>query len=108
MHATPVAGMNFYRIQQTDMDNRKSLSAVQAVKLSAMSSLFFVIGNPVVNGSLQVQVNEPAILSLYDAHGRLVYKKQATSGMETINVSRYPKGVYLLKAKEEKVKIIIQ
>ena len=48
------------------------------------------------------------VLSLYDVHGRMLFQKQAASGMETINVRDYPKGIYLLKANGQKMKIIIQ
>ena len=60
LHTTPATGMNFYRIQQTDLDDRSSYSTVLAIKLSAVPSLIFVIGNPVINGMLQVQVNDDA------------------------------------------------
>jgi len=108
LNTTAVQGLNFYRILQRDIDNKSSYSPIRSVKLSVDPSSFYVIGNPVVNGLLHIQINKSASLSLYDLYGRSVYKKQVAAGMETIDMSRCAKGLYLLRADDQKVKIILQ
>jgi hypothetical protein len=108
LHSTPVTGMNFYRLQQRDIDDRSSYSSICSIKLSADKAAFVVINNPAIKGMLQVQVNKAALLSLYDAEARMLYQKQVSAGTEWIDVSRYRTGIYLLKADKQVVKIVVQ
>ena len=108
LHSSPVTGTNFYRLQQKDLDGHSTFSSIRSIKLSADKEPFIVINNPTTNGIIQVQVNKTSILFLYDANGRLVYKKQASIGTERIDISHYNKGIYLLKADEKLVKIAVQ
>lgn len=107
LHAAPADGINYYRIQQRDIDNKSSFSTVRSVKLSDNQSVFSVINNPVINHVLQVQVKKPALLSLYDMHGKLLLKRKVP-GTERIDLSLHQKGLYLLKANGQKMKIVVQ
>lgn len=107
-HLSPSNGLNYYRIQQTDLDGRVSYSDVRMIRFSAATQTFIVKENPVVNGVLKVQVNQPADVFLYDAQGRLVWQQQQAIGLLFIPVDRHPKGIYTLKCKGDVRKIVVQ
>ncbi len=107
-HSKPITGLNYYRILQTDMDNRSSYSAVRTLKFTTAAEDFVIIGNPVTNNVLTVQVNAPINLALYTAEGKLLWQQQTNAGTKTIDVSRYAKGTYLLKTNTTTKKLVIQ
>lgn len=108
VHNTPVTGNNYYRILQTDMDSRSSYSNLRMLKFTASDKPFTIIGNPVTNNVLTVQVNATTNLALYSSDGKLLWQEQLNPGTNYIDVSRYAKGTYLLKANSAVQKIVIQ
>jgi hypothetical protein len=90
------------------MDGRGSYSDIRAVEFVIEALSFTVLNNPVTNGTLQVRVNTSAMLSLYSSEGRLLWNKEVDAGTETIDVSGYAKGIYLLKTNKGSVKILVQ
>ncbi len=108
LHSSPAKGVNYYRIAQTDQDGKTNFSEVNPVRLASAQQLFTVTSNPAVNGVLQVQVRKPVTLFLYNAEGKLIWKKQAAPGLLSVPTSRYVKGVYSLRAENESRKVIIQ
>lgn len=108
VHANPVNGINYYRILQYDNYNRDSYSDIRTVLFSANDDPFIIIGNPVTNGELTVQVNTSTVLAFYTADGKLLWKEPVNAGTKNIDVSRYAKGTYFLKANFTSKKIIIQ
>jgi hypothetical protein len=108
VHSNPVTGINYYRILQTDMDNRNSYSDIRTLKFTKTDEPFIIIGNPVTNDVLAVQVNVSINLALYTADGKLLWQEQVSAGTKTIDVSQYAKGTYLLKANNTAQKVVIQ
>lgn len=108
LHSTPVKSMNFYRIRQRDIDGRSSYSDIRSVKFITEKFPFTILENPVINGALQVQVNSAATLSLYNNNGKLLWQKQVNPGTQTIDVSGYAKGIYLLKTIAQSKKVLVQ
>jgi concanavalin A-like lectin/glucanase superfamily protein len=104
----PAIGINDYRLLQTDLDGRETYSQVVAVQFSTAAPLVVVYNNPVTNGALQVALGRSCILKLYDTEGRLLWQEQASAGLELIDVSRYAKGIYLLKAGDQVEKILVR
>ena len=108
MHTTPVKDINYYRILQTDLDGRSSFSSIRTVKYTGNTDAFYVLGNPVKNGMLQVQVNSAIMLGLYAADGKLLWQQQTKAGLQHIDVSHYAVGLYLLKGNNSSIKIVVQ
>ncbi len=104
----PVMGTDYYRLLQTDIDGKSSYSEIRMVKFTNDNKSFFAMANPVSNGELRVQVNETLLMNLYDLRGRLLWKKQLTTGIQNINMSDYPAGIYFLKAEGTVEKILLQ
>jgi hypothetical protein len=107
VHTDPVAGNNFYRIQQTDLDSRYSYSSIQKLQIGFSNKSFSVLNNIINNTLLQVDVKTPALLYLYSNDGKLVWQKQFDAGLQNIELS-VPRGVYFLKGKDAVEKILVQ
>jgi len=108
VHNNTEKGNNYYRIMQTDLDGKTSYSEVREINLPGDHAAFTIAGNMINNGVLQVQVHQTTVISLYEAGGRLLWVKQFTPGLHSIDVGRNAKGIYLLKTKEKTQKILIQ
>jgi hypothetical protein len=108
VHNNPITGINYYRILQTDIDNRNSYSVIRTLKFTKTDEPFIITGNPVTDDVLTVQVNTSINLALYSADGKLLWQEQVNAGTKNIDVSRYAKGTYLLKANSTAQKVVIQ
>ncbi len=108
VHASPAKGINYYRIQQNDVDGRRSFSDIRTVWLSAGNTSFNVLANPVTSNSLQVTVNGQMTLSLYTGEGKLIWNKNADPGIQNFDVTALAKGLYYLKGNNVTIKLLIQ
>jgi hypothetical protein len=102
LHTKPITGINFYRLHITSVTGVETYSSVQKVNFSKNAKVT-VYPNPtkdIIKISLPVSlVNEPASICLYSIDGRLLSKKRITAlrQTETVDLSRYPEGKYILK-----------
>jgi hypothetical protein len=108
VHTNPIKGINYYRIKQTDVDGRYSYSPIRMLSFTKNLQPFVILGNPVINDVLTLQVNMATSLAFYTADGKLLWQEQVNAGTKTINVSCYAKGTYLLKTITTTQKVVIQ
>ena len=108
VHTNPEKGLNYYRIKQTDVDSRYSYSPVRMLSFTRVLQPFIILGNPVTNDVLTLQVNMATSLAFYTADGKLLWQEQVNAGTKTIDVRRYAKGTYLLKTITTTQKVVIQ
>jgi hypothetical protein len=108
VHTNPAKGLNYYRIKQTDTDGRYSYSPVRMLSFTKALEPFTILGNPVTNDVLTLQVNMATSLGFYTADGKLLWQEQVNAGTKIINVSSYAKGTYLLKTITTTQRIVIQ
>lgn len=108
IHQDPVKGVNFYRIMQTDLDNSSNYSPVRTLMFDEKQQPFIVLGNPVSNGFLVLQIFMPCNMAMYSTDGRLLWKRFMNSGIEHIDVSRYSGGTYFLNVNNVTRKIILR
>jgi len=105
----PLAGSNYYRILQTDIDGRFSYSDVKLVQFTdAVQKVFIVQANPVINKIIQLQVNQPALITVYTLAGKLIKQQQAGAGPTTVDMSKFSAGIYLVKAGGQTEKLVIK
>lgn len=105
---SPLSGKNLYRIQQRDLDGKTSYTKVVAVWMDNRVKPFSLQSNVVMNGVLQVQVNTPLQLSLYNSEGQKLWTKELGSGRQTIETGPATKGLYFLKSANVTEKILVQ
>lgn len=99
----PVKGVNYYRLQQIDVDGKSMYSEVVSVVLKTSGPAWFVVQNPVQTQlQVQLQLDAPARLkfSIKDAAGNLLMTKQHSFSKGLSNyalpVEQLPKGLYYL------------
>lgn len=107
-HTNAAAGKNFYRIRQTDIDGKFSYSDVRAIQISRSDAAFTLRNNLISDGNLQLQINKSTLVYLYDAAGRLVWKKQFTTGSHTVHTGDLRNGVYFLKSGTMVEKVVVR
>jgi hypothetical protein len=105
-----VNGMNYYRIRQYDNDGKYSYSKIVSVTISAETKPFKLIANPVVNKTLQLEINfsSTQIITLISNDGKIVWRKEFIRGTHTVNLNSLSKGVYFLKSKNCFEKFLVQ
>ncbi|MES2890404.1 MAG: T9SS type A sorting domain-containing protein [Bacteroidota bacterium] len=107
--ARPVAGLNFYRIKQVDIDGQYKYSVTVNVKLTVDRSSAFVLSNPFA-ADIPVELlstkNQSVSLALYDLAGKSVAsdrwsiaKGSSRKSME--NVGNLQRGMYILVIKDQ-------
>jgi alpha-tubulin suppressor-like RCC1 family protein len=98
-HTNPLSGKNFYRLLQRDLDYKQKYSEVRLLEFSPDEvSPNFIIGS-VVNGWLFVQLKSmiPQTLQLFSSDGRVILRKTLAKGVNSIDLTSIPKGVYFLQ-----------
>ena len=107
-HATPAAGVNYYRIRQKDINDRISYSKIITLLFSEQKKQLIVFPNPVSDGTLNIQLLETTMVSIFNNAGVLVWNKQLQRGAQSLDISKWNEGIYYLKARNETVRIVVQ
>ena len=95
---------NYYRIKQVDKDGRFTYSVVRVVKFNSKSVLN-VSPNPATN-VLNVSASGDNIrVTLFDQSGRKLQTRTISSGMAQIDISNLAKGVYILVAEKNGIRL---
>lgn len=106
--AAPLAGNNFYRLKEVDLDEKSMYSSVQKVFFEEVAARLQVLVNPVQH-MLQIQTQLPFAqqidLEIRNAAGHLLIKKMITAGSGTIvsaiAVDKLPSGIYFVHARSK-------
>ncbi len=94
VHLQPVAGVNFYRIRQVDLDGKFSYSTIQSVSLAAKTDIS-IYPNPATDIINITGWNNIVQLQLFDISGRKIQQWQTPQSI--INIGALSKGTYILK-----------
>jgi hypothetical protein len=104
----PAKGINYYRLLQNDIDGHNSYSKTVSLLYTTKAKQLIVYPNTVMNGILNLQLQQAATVNVYNSVGALMIRKELSAGRQTLNVANFAKGEYLVKAGAETEKFIIQ
>ena len=98
-------GVYYYRIQQWDLDGHNTLSKTVAVRLEVKHNVIGLYPNPARDYStlsLDLKGEEDAMISIFDAEGRLVQihhlKSESRFGLSRkLRISGLATGVYMVQ-----------
>lgn len=108
IHTTPEQGMNYYRLQQYDLDAAFVYSNTISLLYKPGNGLM-VYPNPLPRQQmLQVQLFSAAQVTVYNSLGAVVFNKTLPAGIQQLNLSNLANGIYRLKAGDHSSQLIIQ
>lgn len=94
--ASPAAGMNYYRIVEIDLDGASTYSRVVSLSFAQQTSLA-LFPNPAVSQiTLTTGDASPRSAQLFSFSGSLLASIPSLGSGQSIDISRYPRGMYLL------------
>jgi hypothetical protein len=94
----PLSGTGFYRLRQVDQDEKFSYSAVASVKYIKANFYSIIRNNATNRYQLNIEPTTQSVnLSLIDAGGRKLMIKSGVAGIQYIDISHFPSGIYLLQ-----------
>lgn len=98
VHTSPTLNRNnFYRIQQVDIDNRKTNTAIRTVRFSDGNVVKLLATPNPVRDVLQLTVQAEGIsVRLIDLNGRSLKTMNLQSGVQPMNVQDLSSGIYQL------------
>lgn len=94
---SPLAGKNYYRLKQIDIDNRETFSSSRIINMDAERQEVQLYPNPSRNLITITNIKAGNQLSVFNTYGNLVIRKIAGSGQESISVEKLAAGVYMLQ-----------
>lgn len=94
----PLNGRNYYRLLQVEQDGKKVYSRI--VSVNFLKSGFCTISGNSGNNIYQVNLDattEKVKLFVIDASGKRVMAKTTVAGIQTIDLTKFPPGIYMLR-----------
>ena len=96
----PAAGENIYRLKQIDGSGKATFSNISTVSVNATSS-FKVYPSPATS-KIHLNVSSDGQYQIVDFTGKVVAKGQTKAGLNTISISSFAAGIYIIKATDSK------
>lgn len=94
--ASPVDGVNFYRLQMVDIDGKTTYSSIIKIEFGSKNELQ-VFPNPAKNMITLSGLQSKGIIKIIAADGKLVKQIVAVANTSKIDVSSLVKGFYILQ-----------
>ncbi len=90
------SGTYFYRLKMNDLDGKFVFSPVVKIQ-NLRSPGIETYPNPVTDLLNISNITEPGWVDLISAQGNLLLQTKTTAGALTIDISKYPKGIYFIR-----------
>lgn len=105
---SPVDGYNFYRLLQKDVDGKETYSTSLYIKLGSQVHKLDIYPNPVINGTMNIQLEDTGLVQIFNSTGALVFQKLLQAGTQKIILPNLPKGIYHVKKGIQTIPMVIQ
>ncbi len=101
--ASPVSGISYYRLKQTDIDGRSTYSKSIKVNITASEGELSAYPNPtttILNLRITDAVSKKLIYLIYSIDGKLIEQQKISTDLTAISTSKLINGTYLLQVKQ--------
>lgn len=100
----PYKGVSYYRLKQTDVDEKFSYSKVRAVEIQGLNQEVQIVPNP-NNGQfslvLDTDYEYQMSMEVYNVLGKLIHQEEFVQpkgiNQHNVDISAYPAGSYIVK-----------
>lgn len=101
---SPLAGKNYYRLNQKDLDGKSKISEVVAVVSNNLArvSLYPTVTHSMITLSVPDNSLLNTEYAIFDNEGKVIRKSLITSIRQTVDVSNLQNGMYFLKVQNGK------
>lgn len=93
---SPLAGVNYYRLQQRDYDGAVDYSDIVTVRFDQNGQNPSFFPNPTANGFIQLS-HAIGTVRILDVTGKMVKEVQVTDPTQTLNLGELARGQYYLQ-----------
>ncbi len=93
-----IGGLYHYRLIETDLNGIRRTSPQRVVRFERDRKGPMIFPNPTENGRLNLLLDQPGLVRIFDSRMAYVWGKQLGTGMHTIDLSGFSKGIYFLQA----------
>ena len=103
---TPLVGLSYYRLKQTDTDGEFSYSSIQSIFTKSVENLkLTLMPNPISNGQeVKLKIDFPegvnkALMSVFNSQGKILFQEHLSleNGFHFYNPSGLSPGVYFIR-----------
>ncbi len=105
LDASPVAGVQFYRLKQTDVNGEFTYSSIVPVKFGSAATVGVMIypmpANTVLNIDLNNDAESNVDITILNTMGQVVLKTSVTGSAHQIDISNLVSGVYFVEVSTE-------
>lgn len=106
-HKSPVRAVNYYRILQVNKDGSQEFSKVVALRWDLTRGSIVAAPNPCFTGEVFVTCPTDGILQVFDTDGYFVKQQDARGGVNKVNLSNMPRGIYTIRVGEKLTSIMV-
>jgi hypothetical protein len=106
VHTSPTNGINYYRLQQLDIDGHGLYSKTAMINISANSLRIYP--NPVQHGIFSIYTDKATTVEVFNSAGIKVHSQLIQPGTQMIQITHPVKGVYLLRAGDKSMKLLLE
>jgi mucin-19 len=103
---TAVSNTYYYRLEQTDLDGKVSLS--KTVVCSVSGGTVKLYPNPVTGGTIMVSLTNASVVSIYNSSGATLLHNKLPAGDNKLDLSNYAPGIYFMKAGGQKISFVVK
>lgn len=105
---TPTGSNQFYfRIRQVDQNGQYSYSSVATLQIQR-AAVARVVPNPSIDGKIHLQLAQNSQVQLLSPDGQMLFNGPLSAGQHELNVSGKAKGIYLLRAGVEVLRVVVR
>ncbi len=93
-------GIHYFRLRSVDGNGKFAYSAINFANINCTNASGLTVSpNPTSEKIIVQGLAGGSIITLYDLTGKILMQSKATGSSETIKISKYAKGIYLLQVK---------
>jgi len=102
-----LSGTHRYRLVETDFFGTRRISAEKTIRyITSERTIFYP--NPASSGSVQVLMERPGPIAIFNLSGSKVFQSQLQSGIQRISLRNLPPGRYTLITEKGSSTLLIQ